>query len=842
MKDGHLILLPRNIHRIARELKISYFRKANPAIMIRHLLPAITGIFLAISTSLSAQYRCHGDVHSQRNWEGVGTQASNLRSDTIDVLHYNIWLDITDIAGQTITGNTTISFAARMNGVTELNLDLLELIVDSVVMNASPLTYTYDDTLLKINLPATMNIGDTDMVTVWYHGSPQSDASWGGFYFQSGYAYVLGVGFDANPHVFGRVWHPCFDNFVERATYTQTIGSNNGKLAYCNGELINDTTDGNGITWRTWDMTDPIPSYLVCVAVGSYTHVNWTHVGTNGTIPIMLTGLATDTTGHKNSFVNLRRALGAYDTLFYPYMWQRVGYLFVPFASGAMEHASAISYPKSFATGTLTYQSIMAHELSHHWFGDLATCRTQEDMWLNEGWASYCEYIFDEWVYGRSVYDDDVRSTQESAVHYYHHQEGPLTMNNIPFNYTYGNHVYLKGSLMAHNLRGYMGDSAFFAGVRYHLSQSEFKDVSSIDFRDNLVASSGMQHVNDFFNDWIFQPGWTNFVVDSMVSVPNGPNFDVTVYVQQKLLVAPNFYNNVPLEFAFMNTDMSAVNQRFFCSGQYDTVNITLPYDPFTVIIDPKNLIADAESNEEKLITATGTNTFTYGRVLFTIQNCPDTAWMRVEHHWVAPDPVQNNVNNYNISDLRYWKISGLWPAGFLTRGRFYYDGRTTATGGGAYWLDNDLTVPNGDSIILLYRANAADDWHEWPYYTKTITGPASTSKMGFVVADSLLPGEYCFANGVSAVIGVNEIMSENAPFEIYPAPANDILNISVPVQVEGAVQIVVSDALGRMVYNESHQEKAIVIETMRWAEGMYFVEARQGDAVLQTEKVAVKH
>lgn len=810
--------------------------------MLRSLLAFAFTTLLCASLAAQSQRHCSHAVNDARSWPGSETLAANDRSDTIDVLHYYIHLDITDFAGATISGYTTVTFTPRMSNVNELCLDLLRLNVDSILIGNTVLTYTYDDTLIKMTLPATMNIGDTASVTVWYHGHPQSDAQWGGFYFQSGFAYNLGVGFAANPHVYGRVWHPCFDNFVERATYTQTIGSNNGKLAYCNGVLINDTTDGNGVRWRTWDMTDPIPSYLVCVAVSNYTQVNWTHTGTNGVIPIMLTALPADTNATKNSFVNLKRALGAYDTLFYPFMWQRCGYLFVPFNAGAMEHATAISYPKAFANGSLTYQGVMAHELSHHWFGDLATCRTQEDMWLNEGWASYSEYIFDEWVYGRTLYDNGIRSQQDDAVHYFHHQEGWLTMNQIPFANTYGNHVYLKGALMAHNLRGYMGDSAFFAGVRYHLSQSEFKDVSSYDFRDNLVASSGMAHVNDFFNDWIFQPGWTNFVVDSFAAVPNGPNYDVTVYVQQKLLGAPNYFTNVPLEFAFYKTDRSSVVHRAFCSGHYDTVHVTLPYNPFTVVIDPKNLIADAETDEEKLITATGTNSFGSGRVIFTVQNCPDTAWMRVEHHWVAPDAIQNNTHNYRLSNQRYWKISGLWPAGFTTNARFVYDGRTNATSGGGYWLDNNLCPTNGDSIILLYRANAADDWHEWPHYTKTVQGPAATSKLGYVIADSLLPGEYAFANGVSTVIGIAEQEAFTTPIEIYPVPANELLNVSIPESVTGVVTITATDMTGRVVYRGQHSEKLFTLSTASWAEGLYFIDVTKQEKILRTEKITVKH
>jgi aminopeptidase N len=822
----------------------TFLTSEKDSIRMKHLL--IAALLLCTSQIAFTQnnVRCHHIVHNERSWTGIEAQATNLRSDTIDILHYHIQLDITDFAGQTIKGFTTISFAARINNVTEINLDLLQLNVDSIKIGSALLSYTYNDTLLKVALPATMNIGDTADVTVWYNGTPQGDPSgWGGFYFQSGYAYNLGVGFGADPHTYGRVWHPCFDNFVERATYTQTIGSNNGKLAYCNGVLVNDTTDGAGLRWRTWSLTDPIPTYLACVAVSNYTQVNWTYNAVNGPVPIVLAALPADTTNIKNSFINFTSAFSAYEALYYPFMWQKAGYIFVPFSSGAMEHATAITYPRAFATGSITYQTIMAHEFSHHWFGDLATCRTQEDMWLNEGWASYSEYIFNEWVYGRNSYDLGIRANHDEAMHFFHHREGWLPVSGIGHANTYGDHVYLKGADVAHTLRGYMGDSLFFGGLRYHFSLSEFKDVSSYDFRDNLIAYSGLSYLTDFFNDWVFNPGWTHFAVDSMVSVPNGNNYDVTIYVQQKLFGAPNYYTNVPMEFAFYDANLNSTTQRFMMSNQYSTHTITLPYDPTLVIMDPKNLISDAETDEEQELTSTGTRIFTAARCTLNVQNIPDTTWMRIEHHWAAPDPVQNNINNYNISDLRYWKLTGSWPAGFVASGKFNYDGRTTGLSGSGYWLDNNLTTVNGDSIILLYRANPADDWHEWPHYTKTITGPVATSKYGYVNADSLLPGEYCFANGVSTVlIGVNEETDPNPRVEIYPSPASELINLTLPSSINGDVLISVCDITGKIVYTQQHSEKQITLPCAQWAEGLYFVTVKQEEQDLMTEKITVRH
>src|SRR4051812_511852 len=106
----------------------------------------------------------------------------------------------------------------------------------------------------------------------------------------------------------------------------------------------------------------------------------------------------------------------------------------------------------------------MAHELSHHWWGNLLTCETPEDMWINEGWASFSADLFFEWQYGKPTYLQRVKSRHEDIVHYLHHTEGGFrAISGLPHNLTYGSHVYEKGADMIHNLRGYLGDADFFA-------------------------------------------------------------------------------------------------------------------------------------------------------------------------------------------------------------------------------------------------------------------------------------------------------------------------------------------------------------------------------------------
>src|ERR1700747_1117469 len=97
-------------------------------------------------------------------------------------------------------------------------------------------------------------------------------------------------------------------------------------------------------------------------------------------LPIMLAGLPADTVKMKNSFVHLQDALSIFENYFGKFHWDKVGYSLVPFNSGSMEHATNIASPLFASNGTTAYETLFYHELSHHWFGDLVTCRTEEDM------------------------------------------------------------------------------------------------------------------------------------------------------------------------------------------------------------------------------------------------------------------------------------------------------------------------------------------------------------------------------------------------------------------------------------------------------------------------------
>ncbi|MEO5675882.1 MAG: M1 family aminopeptidase [Chitinophagales bacterium] len=760
--------------------------------------------------------------------------ADNSRSDTIDILDYNIHLDITDYAGKTIKGYTVVTFKSKLSNISELDLDLLGLQMDSITQDNELLSFTYNDTLIKINLASSLNTGDSSNVTVYYHGNPEGDASgWGGWYWSGDYSYNLGVGFAADPHVYGRVWFPCFDNFVERSTFHFSIITHSDKMALCNGNLISSIDNGNGtITW-SWELLTAIPSYLACVAVNKYSPGHGTYISISGdTIPIQYGAVASDTTKMKNSFIHLPDALSVFEASWGSYRWNKVGYSLT--TVGAMEHATNIAYPYYIVNGTTAYENIMAHELSHQWFGNLVTCRTAEDMWLNEGWAVFCEKLFYGYVYGEQKYHDEIAANHEQGVHYSHtslYDGQYFPVSGVPQDYTYGSTVYVKGCDMVHTLRGYMGDSLFFSCVTKYLSDQEFTDQSSEDLRDYLSSCSGID-LQDFFTDWIFNPGWAAFTIDSSGVEADGSNFNVNVIIRQRLNHAPAFYAHVPLEISFYDSAWNVTKQDFVMSGGCETFNLILPFSPVFTGLDLDDKISDAVTADLKTVNTTGSTVFTNGKMTVNVIAIADSALIRIEHIYAAPDPFKNAFANLHISQERFWKVDGIFPEVFDASATISYNGTTASAG----FLDNQLITNSEDSLVVLYRSSPKADWIIDSDVEQNFIGLHTDKKGSFNILH-LKKGEYALGifqydktDSVPAAAGDSCFLLSipgissgfNGAVNIFPNPASN----TITVQYEGAAVklIEIFNLYGVCVYNVETHIGQQDISVKNWSHGIYFV------------------
>lgn len=783
-------------------------------------IPLLFGLLLV--AGIGAQAQCSHKNH-QAHREASG--ASISRSDTIDILQYTLHLDVTDFAGQTISGVAEIDFEAKLPNVSTLSLDLLQLTIDDVLVSGSSATYNYNDTLLTIQLPTALNQSDQETVEVHYHGQPQQDASnWGGWYWNGNYAWNLGVGFAADPHNYGRVWHPCFDNFVERATYHMFVTTDSARTASCNGALVN-VTDNGATKEYEWMLDQSIPTYLACVAVAPYVPVEWVHNAPSAPVDVQLWAVPNDTNNLKNSFQNLGEAIDVYENSYGPYVWNKVGYTLVPFNSGAMEHATNITYPRYAANGGLGNETLMAHELAHHWWGDLVTCRTAGDMWINEGMASYSEYLFLEYVYGWDEYIHSVEDDLLDMIRYAHvREEGHRAVSGVPHQYTYGDHVYTKGALMAHCMRGYMGDNLFFSGLTDFVTDNAFSDVSSQDMRDHLSANTGYD-MTPFFDGWILNGGWTGFEIDSML-VGSSAADPVQVFISQKLTGAPALFTHVPMQITFRDDAWNSYSTDVVLgtNGATDQVSLSVPFVPTWAYLNGNKMITQAVTVDEEVIKTTGQLNLDHALITVNVGAVnTDSVLLRIEHHWAAADEVENtDVLKMQTSSKRWWNVQGIGIENLQASATVIYDGKTTTGNGG--WLDEDLVAVTEDSLFLLWRPNQHTDWIVYPHYTKNMLG-SSTNQFGVMELSQLQAGEYTLANQKWNV-GLAEPDRGSLQLNVAPNPASGRVTFSASGPATG--QLIITDNNGRVAARQMLLNQ-LSLDVSGFAPGLYHYSLQAG-------------
>lgn len=740
---------------------------------------------------------------------GLAAQPGSIsRSDSVDLLHTRIDLDLTQTGSGLIHGKAAIRFTPKVSGLDVLPLDLLALTTDSVKLDGLPLAFTHTGENLRVALGQPYGITDTLTMDIYYGGDPAVDASgWGGFYTLSSYQYDLGVAFDAVPHSYGRSWFPCFDNFVERCTFEFHVHVDNDRSVFANGALFDVIDLGDGERIYHWAMAGPIPSYLASVAATNYVAARDTFPSITGElIPVTLVAKPNDTTDMKSSFIHLKNAFDTFERWFGPYRWERVGYCLT--TQGAMEHPTNISYPVSIANGTLQYEDIMAHELAHHWFGDLITCRRAEEMYINEGYAEYLSYLFLEDLYGRSIYDLKVRENHHEMVTTAHlKDEGWYALAEVPQAFTYGEHSYRKGADMAHTLRGYLGDSLFALGFTRVMANNAFTDMSSTELRDSLSVATGIDLTN-YFADWILQPGWAAFEVDSFTTEQVGAEWPTSIHVQQKLRHADHYYTDVPVSLTFEGADGSRWTDPLpaLAGGELSTLSSTPPFQPVFVFINADERLALSTTVADDTLTNTGTSNLPMADIALIVGELPASAPIRMEEFWCAADDHTTEPYAFVVSPDRWWRLTGQLTQGTELDLRFSVDGRTTSVTNFDPGLVQNAEgmVFSEDSLVVLFRPNAHFPWSVHADTDINTLDGDSGNGYARLTANNIGLGDYCVAWRKSPV-GIKPFDDVFSGWRSYPNPATDLVTVEAPKAARRInARILVQDLQGRILQEQT--------------------------------------
>lgn len=771
--------------------------------------------------------------------------ARDARGDTLDIVSCRLNMDLSDFAGKILHAEATLGIKSKMSGVSAIRLDLLRLTIDSVKVNTYNTVYDYNDTVVNINLLTTLQPGDSATIQLFYHGHPvQMPGDFGGFYWNSLYAFNIGVSFLENPHCYGRVWFPCFDNFEERSYFEFYITTKNNQKAFCNGLLEGVTQNATTKTWH-WKLQENIPSYLASVAVSDYQTLTDTVHAANGIIPIELAARSTDTIALKNLFRHLKDAFHIQENLWGAYQWERVGYCILPFNAGAMEHATNIGFMQYYLNSYAnSCETTMAHELSHHWFGDLVTCDNASEMWLNEGWAAYNETLFLENFYGADSAKEYQRLNHENVLHRAHVSDGAyLPVNGVPSDKTYGATVYDKGSDVVHTLRFYMNDQDFFHCMKNYLSDLAYTHSSTQQLMDYLNQCSG-KNLTPFFDDWVNAPGFPHFSIEKWQTQQTDlVNVATDVYIRQRLSHAPHYYTLVPVTITYYDKYWTRYDEVVYISDECTHHQLILPnFTPVYVALDFHEKIQDAITDEWKVLTDTGTYDFGTAKIKIDVTGIQDSALVRVEHNWIAPDAMKNPISGLHLHDSRYWTVDGIFDSTFRANAVINYDGTA-----GAY-LDNTFFTNSEDSLVLMYRPDQTTDWEIADSFSINTQGNPN-DKLGTITVPHLKKGEYAMAiqnatlltesdSRVSCLLQTGIQKTEESDFEVFPNPAND--NVTVRFQQNIFDELWINDLRGRNLITRHvpSQEPSVIISLKALPKGIYFITLKEKTAISITKKI----
>ncbi len=737
-------------------------------------------------------------------------------TDSVDVKDYDIALDLS--AGSPFKGDATLTLSL-LRPCASIGLELVGT-VDSVEV-AGVRVSNPDLTALPT---AGIAAGSDFTVRVWYTGRQNAESGgWGGFWFDANCHYNLGVGFEADPHSMGRSVFPCRDNFTDKATYTLRVKTKAGWTAECGGMLQSRTANADGTESSVWRIGQEVPTYLVSVSQAAWDKIEDSVVSQYGTYPLSIGHQGRSETNVRNAFAELDSVVPMFERRFGPYRWGRIGYIAT--AKGSMEHVNNIALDASLvASMSERAQSTIAHELGHAWFGNLVTCATSGDMWINEGGASFCSEVAMESVQGRAASDDYYQRNLESVLRTTHLTDhGYRPLHGMPHDYTYGSTTYEKGWMVWHSLRGYLGEEVFYNALNRLMASCAFGNIDAYGLRDSLSLYSGTD-LTDFFDFHVFGKGFVDYHVTSTLGLAGCNPHSLNVMISQQGVGTDSVMRSIKVPITFFSANGDTAKMWFTTNDTALDVVFSLPFVATHFVLDYDKELSDAATVGEAHTQGGSLVSVPTAHAAFRSQAATD---IYVEHHWGRPWGTlpEGTVRTAR----RYWALRGAWDREAAVEGRFRYVRRGYSSSNYPN-LDNGFYAQSAsrDSIVLLYRPERGE-WQVLPY---RLTG---TANEGFVVADSLLPGEYTLAIIDTSAVGITAPRAAEA--NLFPNPLKRGEVLSVTTGQEAPYEVAIFDAEGRQVWAKKGVRDG---EKLRPAlgKGTYFVRIENKFISLQSKLI----
>jgi len=737
--------------------------------------------------------------------------------ENIDMTHYEIHLNNIDFTNHTLDAMTTVTLTAKET-INSFDLELKSLVVSNVTSNdVTVSSCAQNGDVLTIDLATSLAANTSASFTISYGGNTFNDG-WGGILWSGGYVCNMGVGFESVPHNLGKCWFPCVDNFTDKATYDVFVTVPTETTAVCGGNLVSNTDNGDGTHTVHYNVPQEIATYHISFVAGDYVEWTDTYNGMNGDIPVNVYVKPAQINKVEGTFVHVKEIANYFENCYGAYPFNRIGYAIT--SVGCMEHVDNIGITSGVLTGNTSQEEYVAHEMSHMWFGNRITCARAEEMWLNEGFASFCGASYQEAIYDEESYHTTMNSLIESSLKSYDANEGWLALDNVPMNQTYGNTVYKKGATVVYTLRNYLGDELFFGAMRHYLNKFAYQSVTSDDLRDAITEYTGID-MTGFFDTYVKTCGEPHYTIDSWTVTPNGSNFDVEVFTSQKHRHSDHIGNGVILELAFMDQNWDIVTDTIHWDGRNGHTTKTLDFEPIAVFADYYNKALDARYDRKFVIKSNGKTSAP--NLEMNTSSITDSTYIYVDYHLMGPDHSLNNNWDMRYSEDRYWTVFRNDKGTANINGVFLF----------AITYDPSILETENDSVVLLYRTNALQPWHSIPYTQ------AGTWQLGKITVPELQSGEYTFASIDKTHLGLNENNSDEKKMILAPNPTENFVKISTKSENS---EILIINSLGQKINSYPISENDITVSVEDFPAGIYYVNLLdEKKNIISTEKLVKK-
>ncbi len=546
--------------------------------------PLLLSILFIAGHNLFAQEinQCAKSRISQYNSIASRTEIQSAAFSDYDVKFY--FLDIeADNQSTHVKGKVTIKAQVKTDGMTQFVVELInDLTVDSVYVNQSKVTFSHSSGQVVVNLPSALAAAQIIDVTFYYQGTPPSGGFFSGIsnaFSPTGQRVTWTLSEPLNAHD----WFPVKQVLEDKADSAYIFITVPDHLkAGASGLLTNVKSLNNNRLRFEWKTRYPIAYYLLSMTISTYVEYN-TYAHPDGADPILIQNFVYDDTNtlptYKNEIDEVGHIIELYSNLFglYPFHNEKYGHCMAPIGGG-MEHQTMTTLDRFNFT-------LDAHELGHQWFGDNVTCKSWRDIWVNEGFASYTEYLAQEFLKSKAVADSwmsnnyfNVISQVGGSVYV---PEAQATNENRIFD---SRLTYNKGGALLHMIRNIINDDeVFFGALKTYQVQYKNSTATGEDFKNVLNANTSF-NFDEFFNDWYYGEGYPIF------NIKWNSQRDTLIIVQKQTTshASVDFYN-IPVDYYVKYADDTEEIIRLTVTKPLDTLRLPLHDNVTQLTFDPQH-------------------------------------------------------------------------------------------------------------------------------------------------------------------------------------------------------------------------------------------------------------